>query len=67
VRKGNKGWLLLINHLLDDKTPKKAIEEWKRDIYLVMTCLWNIMEQLVYTNLMFLASAKDIWDAICNL
>jgi len=44
----------------DAKSSETAAEEWERDKFMVMTQLWNSMEQFVSADFIFLDSAKDL-------
>ena len=42
----------------------KDYEDWVSENYVVMSWLWNSMEPTVCSSVMFLSSAKEIWESV---
>ena len=42
----------------------KEYEDWVFDNYMVISWLWNSMEPSIASSVMFLSSAKTIWESI---
>ena len=55
-----------ISHLISTgpKPGDPRFEIWDEEDYMIMAWLWNSMTPEISDTCMFLAKAKDIWDAI---
>ena len=55
-----------INHLMGTgpKPGDPRFEVWDEEDSMIMTWLWNYMTPEISDTCMFLATTKDIWDAI---
>ena len=55
-----------ISHLMrtGPKPGDPCFEAWDEEDYMIMTWLWNSMIPKISDTCMFLATVKDIWDAI---
>ena len=55
-----------ISHLMctGRKPGNPRFEAWDEDNSMIMAWLWNSMTPEISDTCMFLATAKDIWDAI---
>ena len=42
----------------------KEYEDWVSETYVVMSWLWNSMKPSISANVIFLSTAKAIWEAI---
>ena len=55
-----------INHLMGTgpKSGDPRFEAWDEEDSMIMAWLWNSMTPKIRDTCMFLATTKDIWDAI---